>query len=78
MLVLDGRSVIDISGTSDVKAFVATNQILFTSGNMPAPVISFQTDHRSGIYLTDASSVAISVGGERKLLITNDGFGEGS
>ena len=74
---VDGDSVIDISGTPDVKAHVLTNQILFSKGAMPGPVISFQTDHTSGIYLTDASSVGISVRGVRKLLITNDGLGEG-
>jgi len=74
---VDGDSVIDISGTPDVKAHVLTNQILFSGGEMPAPVISFQTDHTSGIYLTDVSSVGISVRGVRKLLITNDGLGEG-
>ena len=74
--------VIDISGTSTAIAGIgntpATNQILFSDGAQSEPVIAFQTDPSSGIYLTDDSSVAIVVGGERKLLITNDGLGEGS
>jgi len=76
-----GSSVIDLSGTSTAIAGLGmntpTNQILFFEGTQSAPVIAFQTDLSSGIYFTDASSVAISVRGDRKLLITNDGFGEG-
>lgn len=55
-----------------------TNQILFSDGAQSEPVIAFITDPSSGIYHTDASNVAIVVGGERKLLITNAETGTGS
>ena len=78
----EGASVIDLSGTSTAIAGlgmdIPTNQILFSDGTQSEPVIAFQTDLSSGIYFTDASSVAIAVRGKRKLLITNDGFGEGT
>ena len=77
----EGDSVIDLSGTPTAIAglgmSIPTNQILFSDGSQSEPVIAFQTDLSSGIYFTDDSSVAIAVGGERKLLITNDGSGEG-
>ena len=53
---------------------------MFSDGAQSEPVIAFQTDPSSGIYLPDISNVAIVVGGERKLLITNDegAFGGGN
>jgi hypothetical protein len=77
-------TVIDLSGTSTAIAGlglnVPTDQILFSDGAQSEPVIAFQTDPSSGIYLPDVSNVAIVVGGERKLLITNDegAFGGGN
>jgi len=77
-----GDPVIDISGTSTAIAGMgltpSTDQILFSDGTQAAPVIAFQSGQNDGIYHPDPSNVAIVVGGERKLLITNDGLGEGS
>ena len=62
---------VENSGSFWQPGCLQTNQILFSDGAQSEPVIAFQTDPSSGIYHTDASNVAIVVGGERKLLITN-------
>ena len=79
-----GATTTTMTSSQDVIAGVGnipvTNQILFSNGTQAAPVIAFQSDPGSGVYLADVSNVAIVAGGKRKLLITNDegAFGGGN
>ena len=59
-----------ISGTPDAITDIATKQILFTDGTAAHPVIAFQGDADTGIYLPGTNAVGISAAGTLELAIS--------